>query len=426
MTKYHLRRRLIVVAVAVALPLTAITVGAGSPSAAASVTGGSASAAVAPALGKAAVPAGSSPCTTAGAICAPGGQYTLTYTVTGTGDCSWTASIVWGDGTTDTVNFGSAGFTEEHTYADPGDYDLSVTGSGTSADPSTTCTFYPYDAEIEVPLVCTDTYQTVVTEHAGAFTLPGLYTDAVTVDWCTDGHGHFQILSSSQAPAIQQGGFSISGEQIKQLSAFGITFGITPATAPVPAIDNTSLTDPSATASGVSFNGSFNAGLLLATVAAGFVTDGLAAELVLYARTGKLGLISIKALNWWGQQVVGPAMSYLTSHYLPGVVARWVTGKPISVLKSELSDLAGNFAALVTRSVETLGNNATLTSVINAIQSAIQQVASAVTYTLPLWAPQISVTIEGSPTPPVDNAGTQTAFFINVQDPPTETTTSAS
>jgi hypothetical protein len=424
MTKYHLRRRLIIAAVAVALPLTAVTVGAGSPSAAAAPPGGSASAAAVPGLGKAAVPANTVPCTTAGAICAPGGEYTLTYTVTGTGDCSWTASIAWGDGTAGTVSFGSAGFTEEHTYADPGDYDLSVTGSGISADPDTTCTFYPYDAEIEVPLTCTHTYQTVVTEHAGALTLPELDTDKVTVDWCTDGNGHFQILSSHQDPAVEQDGFfSFSGQQIGILSGLGITFGVTPTTGPAPAIDNQDLADPSATASGLTFNGSFNAATLLATIASGYVTKVLAAEFVLYVRTGKLGLISIKALKWWGQQVVTPAISYLTNHYVPGLVARWVTGQPVSQLKDLLVSCAETFAAAVTQSLEALGSNATLTSVINAIQSAIQKAASAVTYTLQLWEPQIDVTIDGSMMPPVSNAGTQNFSFINVQDPPIEMTT---
>lgn len=423
MTKYSLWRRLIIAAVAVTLPLTALTVGAGSPSAAASVPGGSATSDAAPSPAKAALPADTAQCTIAGAICAPGGEYTLTYTVTGSGDCAWTASILWGDGETGTVNYGSAGFSQEHTYADPGVYNLSVTGSGTSADPGTTCTFYPFDAEIEVPLSCTDTYQTVVTEHAGVFTLPELYTDKVTVNWCTDGHGHFQILSSSQAPAVQQEGFSFAGLQIRELSEHGFSFDVTPATGPDPVIDNGKLADPSVTASGLSFTGAFNLGKLLATLAIDFATDGLATQLVLYARTGKLGLISIKALNWWGQQVVAPTISYLTSHYVPGLVARWLTGKPVSALKGELSSLAVKFAAAVTQSLETLGSNATVAGVISAIQSAIQQITGAITFTLPLWAPQIAVTIDGDPRPPVSNAGTQAPFFINVQDPPMEMTT---
>jgi hypothetical protein len=147
---------------------------------------------------------------------------------------------------------------------------------------------------------------------------------------------------------------------------------------------------------------------------------------VLYIRTGKLALISIKALKWWGQQVVAPTISYLTDHYVPGLVARWVTGQPVSQLKTLLTSCAETFAAAVTQSVEALGSNATLTSVVNAIQSAIQQAASAVTYTLQLWEPQISVTIDGSPEPPVSNTGTQNFSFINIQDPPSETTTQLS
>jgi hypothetical protein len=159
MTKYHLRRRLIIFAAAVALPLTAVSVSSGSPSAAASVTGAaapgpgaSATSAAVPRPAKAAVPADDASCVTPGAICAPGGEFSVTYTVTGTGDCSWTASIVWGDGKTDTVDYGSAGFTADHQYAKSGVYDVSVTGSGESTDPDTTCTFYPLNEEVEVPV----------------------------------------------------------------------------------------------------------------------------------------------------------------------------------------------------------------------------------------------------------------------------------
>lgn len=275
-------------------------------------------------------------------------------------------------------------------------------------------------------LTCDDnasSYQTTVTEHAGVvLALPRLFTDTVTVDWCTDGHGHFQILSSSQNPAVQQGGgFSLSGALIKELDDYGITFGVTPATAPVPAIENQD-TVASAIASGLSFNGQISAGTLLATIAAGIITDGLAARLVPLIRSGRLTAAAIELLHWYGQQVAR-AISWLTSHYVPGLVARWLTGKPLSALKDQLQKLAEIFAATVTQTLEALNTNVTVGNVIDAIHSAIQKVTSALTFTRPLWQPEITVTIDGAAEPVVSNTGTQQAFFIHVQDPPAETTT---
>ena len=275
-------------------------------------------------------------------------------------------------------------------------------------------------------LTCGDNpsnYQTTVTENAGVvLALPQLFTDTVTVDWCTDGHGHFQILSSSQNPAVQQEGYtSPSGIELKVLSGFGITFGVTPATAPVPTIENED-TVASAIASGLSFNGQLNAAALLAGIAAGAVTERLAAELVLLIRAGRLGAGAIELLHWYGQQVAR-AISWLTSHYVPNLVARWLTGKPLSVLQDELQDLAEKFVATVTQTLVALNTNVTVGNAIDAIQSAIQTVTSALTFTSPLWQPEITVTIDGAAEPPVSNTGTQEAFFTHVQDPPTETTT---
>jgi hypothetical protein len=423
MAKYHLGRRLIILAIAVALPLA--VVGTDIPSAAASAPGASATSAAA--LGsqrsdKVEVPADDAPCVTPGAICAPHGEFSLTYTVTGSGDCSWTANIVWGDGTTDAVSYGSAGFTEEHKYVQPGLYDVSVTGSGTSADPATTCTFVPDNAEVEVPLSCADTYQTVVTEHAGLITLPELYTDTVTFSWCTDGNGHVQILSSSQAPVVQQTGFSISGAQIKLLKTAGFTFSVTPATAPVPTIDN-EFTDASTTASGLSFNGQFDLGGDLADLLKGFIVAELAAPLVPLVRSGQLGLLSIKALHEWGT-IVAMFDSFAARHFgLPIGLANWLANYPIGKIRDTVAGLAGQFAAALTQSLIALGHNATLTSVSNAIQSVTQQIASALIFTTVQWAPQITVAVDGSLSPPsVAPGDTKTALGISVEDPITTTT----
>ena len=274
-------------------------------------------------------------------------------------------------------------------------------------------------------LTCGDNaskYRTTVSENAGVvLALPELFTDTVTADWCTDGKGHFQILSSSQNPAVRQEGYtSPSSIELKVLSGFGITFGVTPATAPVPTIENED-TVASAIASGLSFNGQLNAGALLVSIATGFVTKRLAAELVLLIRGGHLGAGAIELLHWYGQQVAR-GISWLRSRYVPDLVARWLTGKPLNALQGELQGLAEKFVATVTQTLEALNTNVTVGNVIDAIKSAIQQVTSALTFTRPLWQPEITVTIDGAAEPVVSNTGTQKAFFIHVDDPHEATT----
>jgi hypothetical protein len=424
MAKYHLRRSLIIATVAVALPLTAVSVGVGSPSAAASVAGAAApatgpSATSAPATGpaKAVVPANAAPCTNTNAVCAQGGEYTLTYIVTGTGDCSWTANIVWGDGTTDTVDYGSAGFTEEHTYAQPGLYNVSVTGSGESTDPDTTCTFFPDNVEVQVPLSCADTYQTVVTVHGGDDNgLPQLDTDTVTLSWCTDGQGHFQILSSKQVPTVQQSGLSFSGAQIAFLNFIGFTFSFTPTTVPAPTIDN-EFTSATTTASGFTFNQQTNLGPLLSLVL-GRVPGLLWEELLAVVRSGQLVRLNNLLSQYWSTVVAGFQSFAARNFGLPAWAADFLLDTGIGQDVDLLTDGAKQWIATAISSLEALGNHPTLTSVVNAVQSATKKFAAAIIFTTVEWTPQITITVDSGPkSPSVAPYTGKTIFDFFVEDP---------
>jgi hypothetical protein len=437
-TTHHLRR-LVIVALAVVLPLAATSIGVAMPkAAAAAVTGTSMISATAPKsqqIVKAAAPADDSTCVTPGAICLPDGDFTVTYTVTitGSGDCAWTADIDWGDGTTDTVNYGDAGFTEEHHYTDPGLYDVSVTGSGVSTDPDGTCTFYPYSAEVEVPLSCTHTYQTTVTEYAGNDNgLPHLFSDKVTFSWCTDGNGHVQILSSSQDPTVEQSGFSFFGAQIALLKAVGLTFGVTPATAPTPAITNEpDFTSASTTASGLSFNEDLNLGQDLVALAGsaigGAITERLAAELVVLIRSGRLGSISATLLRSWGAIATSFGVWAAQDFGLPRSWATaWLKNLPIDEIVDEVKDLGTEFATTAAETLQALNTNVTLGNVIDAVQSAIQKIGSALDFTTVDWAPQITVTVNGGRAPSADDVNdtnSKEALDIFVERPPIVMTT---
>lgn len=269
---------------------------------------------------------------------------------------------------------------------------------------------------------CTQAYQTVVTEHAGGLTLPGLFTDTVTFDWCTDGNGGVQVSSSSQAPTVQKSGLSSSGAQIALLNAIGITFNVTPATVPEPTIDNEGTT-ASTFAEGLSFNGQFNAGPAVASAALGLVTDGLGAELVPLIRSGQLGRVSALLLERWSSLAAAVQAYAVRNFGLPAWAAKLLASFSLGKIKSALTGLAGQFVTTTLQLLQALGHNPTVASVVNAVKSAAKLVASSLIFTTVLWAPQITAlaSFDGSPSVTVGSVGT-VASGITVA-PATETTT---
>jgi len=270
---------------------------------------------------------------------------------------------------------------------------------------------------------CEANYQTVVTEHAGNDNgLPELYSDTVTFSWCTDGSSQVQILSSSQTSSVEASGVSFSGAQIALLKLAGITFGVTPATAPAPTIDNES-SYAATTASGVSFTEEFNLGEdLVDLLLKPHIIDRLAERVLRLIRSGHLGRVAKELQQGW-TRIVAAFDSWAAKNFgLPDWAATWVANLPIGQIKDAIASLAEKFVSTVAQSLEALGSNPTLASVINSVQSGIQKIASALDYTTVDWAPYITVTVGSSLAPSVDDANSKVGFDIIVENPIVTTT----
>jgi hypothetical protein len=261
-------------------------------------------------------------------------------------------------------------------------------------------------------------YQTVVTQHAGNEDGPlDVYTDTVTVSWCTDGDD-VQILSSSQAPSVETAGYtSLDGLEIKVLNAVGFTFGVTPATAPAPTIDN----EPgyaSTTASGLSFNENFNLGKALVVLAgsrlASALTEELAGEVEVLVHNGQLGRLGAWLEQWWGKWVA-LVDSWINGYFrLPSWAADLVKGLSIHEIKEAVTELETKFVDAVTPYLEALGRDISPASVSSAVQSALQEIAGALSFTTVEWAPEITVTVYSRLDTHVSDEGSKSGLYITV------------
>lgn len=341
------------------------------------------------------------------------GNMTVDPPLGGTGPLTGTLS-----GGTFTFTVGSGDYTgtvDAATLAISGTYDY----PGQNGDWTAT----PVAAQ---PGPCTSDYRTTVTERAGTNNDRELYTDTITFSWCAGAGGQVQITSASQVPDVKKPGWgSISGLHYKLLKLAGITFWATPATAPVPTVSN-GPASASVTASGLTYNQEFDLGSDLADLLVGALTDGLARPLVPLIRSGELGALSIKLLHDWGK-IVAWFDSFAAKHFgLPNWASSYLANLPIGQIKSTVASLTGSFVSTLSQSLAALGHNATLASVISTLQSGIQQISSALDFITPLWQPLITVTVTSSPPPSVSDEGTQTAFGVWVEDPPSVKTTPAS
>ena len=93
-----------------------------------------------------------SDCTGAG-FCLPGGVLVDTETVTGTG-CSFSGTIDWGDGTSQSLGTWTATMQVTHQYTSPGLYTVTTSVQGTPLQDGTTCTVSdaPYVVEVPAPI----------------------------------------------------------------------------------------------------------------------------------------------------------------------------------------------------------------------------------------------------------------------------------
>jgi hypothetical protein len=85
-----------------------------------------------------------------GYICSPSGQVSFSATESGDTSCSWNATVSWGDGTSTPYQYES-GATFTHSYTEANVYTVQITGSGSSPNENTTCTFHPATFIVEVP-----------------------------------------------------------------------------------------------------------------------------------------------------------------------------------------------------------------------------------------------------------------------------------
>jgi hypothetical protein len=385
--------------------------------------------------------ASSAPCTFGG----PSGATTCTSTdptvtkvaYSGSGDCSTTYfnwQIYWGDNPSPQTlsGYGSAPYESEpiatHTYRQPGTYGIRVTGQpangGSCTWNPTSYTFTLVQSTSPSPS-CDSSYQTVVTDNAGyaAAALPELFTDKVTVTWCTGGNGYVRIVSSSQHPSVEPSGFSVSGAAIKALKLAGIGFGVTPATAPMPAIGN-ATGYATATASGLSFTGDFNLGADLVTFVStelgGAIVKGLVTELVPLIRAGDLGRASRVLLRGWN--ALASAFSSWASRDF-GLPASWAASVlenlPLDKIVDEVVHLTGTFVSVATQTLTAMNSNVTAQDVIDAVKHAIQRMADALDYPWTAWAPRITVTVRQVAT--VDVSGRK-GPGITVEEPSKTTT----
>jgi hypothetical protein len=152
--------------------------------------------------------------------------------------------------------------------------------------------------------------------------------------------GDVRILLSNQDPTVQQSGFSFSGAQIKVLNAFGCTFSVTPASAPMPTIDN-EYTTASTTASGLSFNEQIDLGTIIASLLKGKLIERAAGKLLAVIRSGQLGRVGTLLSQSWNSFIAAYDSLAARNFGLPAWAANFVPDTGIGKLRDKLVDLAG-------------------------------------------------------------------------------------
>ncbi len=108
----------------------------------------------------------SSDCTGAG-FCVPGGLLTLSENVTGdVGACSFSGTIDWGDGSSDSVGPYTSTIEVSHQYTSPGIYTVVTSISGTPVQDGATCTSDNSPLTVEVPAPIDVQIAAMATENA--------------------------------------------------------------------------------------------------------------------------------------------------------------------------------------------------------------------------------------------------------------------
>jgi hypothetical protein len=278
---------------------------------------------------------------------------------------------------------------------------------GTNAVPVTTSPPTP---------TCGDTeHYTVITQYAGEPTLPELFTDKIDFSWCAAPGSPPQIFAGSQTPTVEESGFHPSGILLALYNTAGITFTVTPATAPNPAVIS-GATSASVTASGLSYNLSLNLGQDLIALIPSALLARLGLKLLPFLRTGQLARARTQLAALWAGAAAATATALRNGFGLPAWVARSLAKFGLDKLVSAVKGYAEQFAAQAAASLAALGQNPTLTRVVSALESAIKTIAGALTFTTELWGPRITATVNpGDQTPAVTDKDSYKDPFIDVR-----------
>jgi hypothetical protein len=264
-------------------------------------------------------------------------------------------------------------------------------------------------------------HHTVVTEHAGVDALPELFTDKVALSWCAESGSQPQIFLGSQSSSVEESGVSLSGILLALDNEAGLTFGVTPAAAPNPAIDN-GQNSASITASGLSFHETLDLGQdLVAVIPAGLLAK-VGAKLLPLLGSGQLARLSTQLSALWTQAVTAIAAALTKDFGLPKWVAKFLADFGLGKIVDAVKNKEEKFAAQAITSLTALGSHPTLTSVVNALESVIKTAANALIFTTKLWGPRITVTVASGREPSVKDSGSYVGLWVDVQTPPPATT----
>jgi hypothetical protein len=256
--------------------------------------------------------------------------------------------------------------------------------------------------------------QTVVTQHAGVPSFPELFTEKVVLSWCADSGSQPRIFSSTQSSNVEDSGFSLSGLLLELYKTAGLTFGVTPATAPDTTIA-TGTGSASATASGFSFNQTLNLGQDLITLIPSGLLARAGLKLLPLLRSGQLTRLGKQLPALWTAAVTTLATALANGFGLPNWVAKLLADYGLGKLVDKVNKHAEQFVTQAFTSLAALGRHPTLSSVVNALESAIKTAASALTFTKELWGPQITVTVASGKNPSITDRNSYVDLWINVQ-----------
>lgn len=242
-------------------------------------------------------------------------------------------------------------------------------------------------------------HQTTVTQHAGFPEIPKLFTDAITLSWCGGPGGNQpRILSSHQSAKVEESRYSdLSGILLKLYEVAGVTFGVTPATAPTPSIDN-GANSAATTASGLAFYQSINVGHLILLLIPSSLLAKAGLKFLPFLRTGQIGRFrtqlraALQAL--WSGAVKRLGSGLSQGFGLPKWVAKLLADFGLGKLVTAAKDRDEKFVEQAILSLAALGSHPTLASVVGALQAAIKTATTALTSRTELWGPKITVTVD--------------------------------